>query len=117
MFEGYAFVALTTTNLDEARRFWIDALGFPIVQEKKNYYFIVDAAGLRLCIDTADGNAHIAGSTDPVIGLRVKSLAPVLAQLTRKGITPEADPVRTERGAWAMIRDPDGRCVVITETE
>ena len=73
MFERYSFVAITTLDLDRARRFWVDALGFPVSEEEEaGHFFIVDAGGLRLCIDVADDDIHKPGSTDPVIGLEVR---------------------------------------------
>ena len=32
--ERYAFVALTTTDLERARRFWVDQLEFPVTEEE-----------------------------------------------------------------------------------
>jgi len=66
MFERYSLVAITTLDLDRARRFWVDALGFRVTEEEACRFFIVDAGGLRLCIDVADDDIHTPGSTDPV---------------------------------------------------
>src|SRR6266571_884692 len=117
MFERYSFVAITTLDLDRARRFWVDALGFPVTEEEAGHFFIVDAGGLRLCIDVADDDIHTRGSTDPVIGLKVKSVRRVLEDLARRGIEPDRAPIIGPRGEYAELRDPDGRAVIITEAD
>jgi catechol 2,3-dioxygenase-like lactoylglutathione lyase family enzyme len=51
MFERYSFVAITTKDLSAARRFWVEQLGFRVTEESPSEFFIVDAGGLRLCVD------------------------------------------------------------------
>lgn len=115
MFERYSFVAVTTRNLERARRFWVDALGFPVTEEKSEEYFIVDAGGLRLCIDLADGDVHKSPGSDPVIGLKVRSVRTALAKLKARGLEPKRGPVEAGRTEYAELEDPDGRIVIITE--
>lgn len=117
MFERYSFVAVTTPDLTRARRFWVDTLGFPVTEEKPGDFFMVNAGGLRLCVDLADGETHRPRGTDPVIGLKVTSVKEVLEKLATFGITPSEGPVTTARGQYAQINDPDGRTVIITETD
>jgi catechol 2,3-dioxygenase-like lactoylglutathione lyase family enzyme len=117
MFERYAFVALTTQDLTTARAFWVDLLGCPTTEERHNEYFIVNVGGLRLCVDKEDGEVHRAGSTDPTIGLKVQSAAAALAELVTRGLTEEAKIISAARGAYVVIHDPDGRCVILTEVE
>jgi catechol 2,3-dioxygenase-like lactoylglutathione lyase family enzyme len=38
MFERYSFVAITTLDLDRARRFWVGALGFRVTEEKAGHF-------------------------------------------------------------------------------
>src|SRR5215831_3840807 len=110
----YSFVALTTTDLDRQRAFWVDRLGFPIREEKRGEFFIVDAGGLRLCVDRADGDIHVAGGKDPVIGLKVDSVRQTLAALAERGVAVPTEPMRAEKGSYAVIRDPEGRAVILT---
>ncbi len=117
MFERYSFVAVTTKDLPVARRFWVDQLGCPVTEECPGEFLIVDAGGLRLCFDLPDGEIHFPGSTDPVIGLKVCSLQAVLDTLAARGITEGAAPVSTPKGSYAIIHDPDGRAVVLTEAD
>ena len=117
MFERYSFVAITTLDLDRARSFWVDALGFPITEEKAGHFFIVDAGGLRLCIDLADDEIHKIGGSDPIIGLKVQSVSETVRQLAARGIQCESTSSTGGRGNYATIRDPDGRAVIITESD
>jgi catechol 2,3-dioxygenase-like lactoylglutathione lyase family enzyme len=70
----YSFAALTTTDLARQRTFWVDQLGFEVSEENPGEFFIVNAGNLRLCVDLADGDIHVAGGKDPVIGLKVDSM-------------------------------------------
>lgn len=117
--ERYSFVALTTKNLKLARDFWIGALGFVVTEEEPEHFFIVDAGGLRLCIDAEDGAVHVAGGTDPVIGLKVESVERALATLRERGVLAAQGPVEMPRkgGHYAVVRDPDGRAVILTEAD
>lgn len=113
----YSFVALTTTDLGRQRRFWVNQLGFAITEERAGEFFIVDAGGLRLCVDLADGDVHVAGGKDPVVGLKVDSVAESLTLLAGRGVAVPGEPTSGERGSWAVIRDPDGRAVILTESD
>jgi catechol 2,3-dioxygenase-like lactoylglutathione lyase family enzyme len=113
----YSFAALTTTDLACQRAFWVDQLGFEVSEEKPGEYFIVNAGGLRLCVDLADGDVHVAGGKDPVIGLKVDSVVDTLGALAARGLPVPAEPVRTQRGSYAVVRDPDGRAVILTEAD
>jgi catechol 2,3-dioxygenase-like lactoylglutathione lyase family enzyme len=115
--ERYSFVAITTSNLAAARAFWVERMGFAITEEETGHHFIVDAGGLRLCVDGPDGDMHRTGSTDPVLGLKVSSLAKTLTDLARKGIRPTRGPIAAAKGSWATLQDPDGRTVILTEAD
>ena len=117
MFERYSFVALTTIDLAKARHFWVEQLGFKVTEERDGHFFIVDAGGLRLCVDLADGDTHVAGGTDPVIGLKVQSVEAVVASLRERGLSPEKEVTSGRRGAYAIFRDPDRRPVIVTEAD
>jgi len=117
VFERYSFVAITTTDLGRARTFWVDQLGFRVTEERHDEFFIIDAGGLRFCVDLADGDIHVAGGTDPVVGLKVASLEAVLADLAARGVQVASPPVSGGRGRYAVLRDPDGRPVILTEAD
>jgi catechol 2,3-dioxygenase-like lactoylglutathione lyase family enzyme len=117
MIERYSFVAITTLELERARRFWTEALSFPVTEERPGDYFIVNAGGLRLCVDLADGQTHREGSSDPIIGLKVASVREALERLAPFGIIAHNGPTTGPRGTYAEIREPDGRTVILTEAD
>jgi len=115
MFERYSFVALTAQDLMQARAFWVGLLGLRVTEEREDDYFIVDAGGLRLCVDKADGQVHRVGGTDPAIGFKVKSVAETLTRLVERGLAEEVKVIDTPRGPYAVIHDPQGRSVILAE--
>jgi catechol 2,3-dioxygenase-like lactoylglutathione lyase family enzyme len=102
--ERCAFVALTTTDLPRARRFWVEQLALPVAEEDEDHFI-------------ADGDVHRAGSTDPVVAFEVASLAETLADLAERDVFAHRGPTAGPRGAYAELRDPDGRPIVLTEAE
>jgi catechol 2,3-dioxygenase-like lactoylglutathione lyase family enzyme len=116
LFERYTFVMVTTRNLAAARRFWVEQLGFPVTEDRPGESFIVDAGGLRLWIDLKDSEEKAVRGSDPAIGLKVRSVEMVLETLAARGITEKAEPLSANTGLYAIIHDPDGRSVVLTET-
>jgi catechol 2,3-dioxygenase-like lactoylglutathione lyase family enzyme len=115
MFERSSFVALTARNLDEAKAFWVKLLGFHVTEERANDYFIVDADELRLCVDREDGEVHRLGGADPTIGLKVDSATATIAELITRGLSEQPNVVTSARGLYAVIHNPEGRSVVLTE--
>ncbi len=114
MFEECAFIAVTTTDLAQAKRFWVTLLGFAIVREDENY-LMVDAGGVRLCFDLRNDDDHQQPGSDPVIGLRVKDLKAALESLSNRGIAAVGGPFDDRHGKWAKLLDPDGRTAILTE--
>lgn len=117
MFERYSFVAMTAMDLAKARSFWAGQLGFPVIDEDPGRFFMVDAGGLRLCLDAADGESHVATGSDPVIGLKVASLSRTLDAMAQRGLRPAKGPLRRGKGSYAVFRDPDGRDVIVTDAD
>jgi YD repeat-containing protein len=118
MLEHYSFVAITTRDLERARAFWIGQLGFRILKEMPGKFFMIDAGGLRLCVDVEHGDEHVAAGSDPAIGFRVPSVDQAAAFLRERGLpiarhSADGD----EHGRWIEIRDPDGRAVILAEAD
>ena len=116
LIERYTFVMVTTRNLASARKFWVEQLGFLVTEERPGQYFIVDAGGLRLWIDLNDSDEKLVKGSDPGIGLKVRSVKMVLDSLAARGVTENVEPLAAHTGLYAIIHDPDGRAVVLTET-
>ena len=117
MFERYSFVAITSADLERSKRFWEGVLGCHVTEDKPGAFFIVDAGGPRLCVDAEDGNTHVVGSTDPTIGLKVSSVQQSLAALNSRGLNQHPEIVHAKRGAYAILRDPEGHSIVLTEAD
>ena len=47
LFSNNAFIAVTTTDLEAMRAFWVGKLGCPIAQEATDEFLMVDAGGTR----------------------------------------------------------------------
>ena len=116
-FSRYSFVAVTTRDLRAARAFWVGTLGCRVTQEERGQFVMVDAGGLRLCLDVADGDTHRGPGPDPVIGLKVRSVPRALERLAARGIRPMEAPVRGRRGTYARVKDPDGRIVIVSDVD
>ena len=112
-----SFVSLTTPDLARARAFWVDGFGFPVLEEKSGRFCIVDAGGLRLCLDRPDGAAAVSAGSDPAIGLKVASVDDTVATLAARGIAPSEGPAAGQRGRYAVVKDPEGRSVILTEVD
>jgi catechol 2,3-dioxygenase-like lactoylglutathione lyase family enzyme len=113
--ERYASVSLATADLPRARWFWVDQLGFAVSGEEPGRFFMVDAGTLRLRVDAVDGDIHRVGSTDPVVAFKVVSVAETLEELATRDVYAHRGPLSDPLGAYAELRDPDGRAVVLTE--
>jgi catechol 2,3-dioxygenase-like lactoylglutathione lyase family enzyme len=115
VFERCSFIAITSTDLARAKRFWAGVLNCPVLEEQVGHHFIVDLAGLRLCVDIEDGAVHVAGSTDPTLGIKVVSVRAALDALIERGLGQNPDIVRSGRGEYAILHDPDGHTLVLAD--
>jgi catechol 2,3-dioxygenase-like lactoylglutathione lyase family enzyme len=116
LLDRYSFMALTTSDLARARTFWVDHLRSPILEEQVDEYFIVDAGGLKLCVDVETGR-RAAGANGLAIAFTVSSIADVVAMLRTRGVPIVKTEVSTENAPWAEIHDPDGHTILLTESD
>lgn len=116
LFARNAFIALTTPDLDSARKFWVRKLGCEVVEDRPGEFLLVDAGGVRLCFDLPDGDTHrISDGTDAVIGLHIESVKDLLPELIANSITVVEGPSGVPGRYWLRVLDPDGRSVIFTE--
>jgi catechol 2,3-dioxygenase-like lactoylglutathione lyase family enzyme len=99
------FFTIRTKNLETARRFYVDDLGFPIMNEKTGEYFQVAIAGLPLCVDLSADNAPAQANH---IGIEVTDLDITMAVLREKGFVIREGARVDGAERWAAIDDPDG---------
>ena len=116
LLERYTFMAVTTADLARARTFWVDHLLCPIIEEASGDYFIVDAGGLKLCVDVDETRREAAGA-DPVIAFRVSSIVDIVSALRSRGVSIIKEEIGAEAGKWAEIHDPDGHTILLTEPQ
>jgi catechol 2,3-dioxygenase-like lactoylglutathione lyase family enzyme len=107
------FFTIRTKNLETARQFYVDRLGFPVMSEQAGEYFQVAIAGVPVCVDVSKDNQPAQPNQ---IGIEVTDLATTTATLRQKGfVVSEGSPVAsTER--WAAIHDPDGHELIFIAT-
>jgi predicted enzyme related to lactoylglutathione lyase len=116
LLERYTFMAVTTNDLARARTFWVHHMRCPVVEEREGEYVIVDAGGLKVCVDVDPERDGEAGN-DPVLAFKVASVGDVIAALRGHGVSVVKVDVSAENGKWVEIRDPDGRTLLLTEPD
>jgi hypothetical protein len=114
LIDEYAFVMIGTRQLASTRLFWTQQLGCAVMDEQSGW-FAIDAGGLRLRIDFQDGSERSAREPDPVIGLKVHSVAIALSSLAARGLQETPEISTGPNGRYAIIHDPDGHAIVLIE--
>lgn len=99
------FFTIRARNLEAARHFYVDQLGFPVMSEKAGEYFQVAIAGVPVCVDLSHDGAPAQTNQ---IGIEVTDLDTAVAMLQKKGfaISEGSRPGSTER--WAAVHDTEG---------
>ncbi len=102
---GLRFVTLWTRDLKASRKFYVELLGFELIDEKGGEFFQVSIAGVPFCVDF---HPERSGIDTNQIGIGVERLDRVIEVLDRIGVPNKkgARPGSTEN--WASITDPDG---------
>jgi catechol 2,3-dioxygenase-like lactoylglutathione lyase family enzyme len=113
--ERCSFVAMTARDLARARSFWAGDLLCPVLEEEEDEYLIVDAGGLKLCIDVDAGRAK-AKQSDPVLAFSVSSVTAVVSALRTRGVPIVKVEDAEDDAKWAEILDPDGHTILLTES-
>ncbi|MGE5205403.1 MAG: VOC family protein [Chlamydiota bacterium] len=104
------FFTIRTANLERARRFYVENLQFPVLDEKKGEYFRVAIAGAPVCVDF---DAAFAGQQGNQIGVTVTHLGITREGLRARGI--KFTEGQRENEAWVSIKDPDGHEIIFIE--
>ncbi|HTM89732.1 MAG TPA: VOC family protein [Terriglobales bacterium] len=104
------FFTIRTANLERARRFYVDTLQFPVLDEKKGEYFRIAIAGVPVCVDF---DPAFAGQQPNQIGVTVTHLG-----MAREGL--RARKIRFTEGqraneTWLSVKDPDGHEILFIE--
>ncbi len=104
------FFTIRTANLERARRFYVDALQFPVLDEKKGEYFRIAIAGVPVCVDF---DAGFGGQQANQIGVAVSHLGVTREALRGRGI--KFAEGRRENETWLAVKDPDGHEILFLE--
>lgn len=99
---------LTARDLDRARAFYANKLGFPLVEQGERS-FVVDAGGVRLMV-AADGARSPLDAAEPHLVFRTSDLPRTCTALRDLGISVEG-PVHGR----AELSDPDGHPITLWE--
>ncbi len=104
------FFTIRTANLQRARRFYVETLQFPVLDENKGEYFRIAIAGVPVCVDF---DAAFTGQQTNQIGVTVSHLG-----MTREGL--RAREIRFSEGqradeTWLAVKDPDGHEILFIE--
>lgn len=107
-------VSLSVRDLDAAKHFWVDVLGFEVFDEEPTYCFVFDRAG-RLAVIMSDHDRTVAGKFDEHnVGLdhlayavpHVEALLSWEQRLAALGV-PHSPIVETDAGHHLNLRAPD----------
>jgi len=111
---GLSHVALSVRDRDAARRFWVDVMGFELIDEEPGYSFVFErAAGLAVTL--TDHDQTVAGAFDEHhAGLDhlayavpdVESLLSWEQRLAGLGVS-HSEIVETDAGHHLNLRAPD----------
>jgi PhnB protein len=107
---GLNFFTIRTANLERARRFYVETLRFPVLDEKKGEYFRIAIAGVPVCVDS---DAAFAGQQGNQIGITVTHLEVTREGLRARGI--KFTEGQREDETWVAIKDPDGHEIIFIE--
>ena len=108
-------IALTVTNLDEARAFYRDTLGMQFLFDAGTMAFF-QCGSIRLLIGTGEG--HAASGSGTILYFRVQNIDSVAAALKEKGVRFEQEPHLVARmkshDLWiAFLKDPAGNTLAL----
>jgi catechol 2,3-dioxygenase-like lactoylglutathione lyase family enzyme len=110
---GIHHVGLVVTDVDAARRFYLDQLGFSERDDRPDFGF----AGAWLQV--GEQQVHLIESREPAPGgghfaLAVDDLDAVVAELRESGVM-VSDPAPVGTGRQSFVRDPSGNVVELNQ--
>jgi catechol 2,3-dioxygenase-like lactoylglutathione lyase family enzyme len=110
---GVRIVTFIVSDLDKARAFYVDKLGFRVEREEPGRSVMVNAGSFRLSIDKEDADNAARGGGSTLIFM-VRSLGAAEKELEERGV-PFAKKKGTRTGPCLETRDPEGYGLVFTE--
>ncbi|HEY6328133.1 MAG TPA: VOC family protein [Blastocatellia bacterium] len=111
--QGITFVTLRTNDLNAAHAFYVDKLGFPVLEEKAGDFFQVSIGGVPFCIDLSKEREPFQPSQ---IGITVADLNPLTEALMACGFSPAVGERPDGGEKWAIVKDPDGHELIFLKS-
>jgi catechol 2,3-dioxygenase-like lactoylglutathione lyase family enzyme len=113
VFGGARVVTFVTKDLARARAFYVESLGFAVVDEVEGRSVTVNLGTFRLCIERND-DARRARGGGAKLTFRVKDVSRTARELDARGVGYES--FTGARGSdYLETSDPDGYRLVFTE--
>jgi catechol 2,3-dioxygenase-like lactoylglutathione lyase family enzyme len=113
VFGGVRIVTFTTRDLGLARAFYVDRLGFAVVQETAEQFVMLNVGTFRLRIDAADEARPARGGGSSLL-FRVRNVAKTARELESRGVAFEQF-TGARAGDYLETSDPDGYRLVFAE--
>lgn len=104
------FFTIRTGNLERARRFYVETMHFPVLDEHKGEYFRIALAGVPVCVDF---DAGFTAQQPNQIGVVVSDLGFTREALRGRGL--KFTEGRRANETWVAIKDPDGHEIIFIQ--
>lgn len=109
-------IAISVKNLETAKAFYGEVLGFPLLFEAPPQMAFFDCHGIRLLI----GEAKEVTLGGPILYFSVEDIEAIYKELAEKGAECVREPVLTHKTEsselWlAVFKDPDGHLLELME--
>jgi catechol 2,3-dioxygenase-like lactoylglutathione lyase family enzyme len=111
VFGGVRVVALPVRSVARARRFYVERLGFRLLQEEAGRFAMVNLGSVRLCLDV-ERETERRGTARLIFQSR--SLGRTARELDDRGVAYEQH-TGPRAGDYLEVGDPDGNRIVFTE--
>ncbi|MCG3134024.1 MAG: hypothetical protein HMLKMBBP_01294 [Planctomycetes bacterium] len=111
VFGGARAVTFPVRSVARSRRFWVERMGFRLMQERAGHQAVVNLGTLRLILEAAPEGRAVGGAS---IVFQTRNLARTAKELAEKGIAFEHH-TGPRKGDWIEAGDPDGNSIVFAE--
>lgn len=104
-------VTVMVTDLEAAIRFYVDVLGFTLVNKFAEHWADIEGPGIAIGLHPTEKRESIGNNIQ--IGLRVDNIDTAVSELTEKGVeflSQDEDQVRL-----ASFHDPDGNTLYLVQ--
>jgi catechol 2,3-dioxygenase-like lactoylglutathione lyase family enzyme len=109
VFGGARAIAFPVRSVARSRRFWVERLGFSLLEEVPGRFAVVNLGTIRLRLESAPVSR--AGDTGASVVFHSRSLARTAEEFTARGVAFEHHTGRS--GDFLEVGDPDGNRLVI----